>query len=414
MDVSLAVVGAGQRGALYARIAREAGARVVAVAEPDEGARTRFADTYGLAPGMVFDDWRDLLARPKLADAVAICTQDRDHADPAVAAASLGYHLLLEKPMATTPDDAERIVAAIQDAGVISGVCHVLRFTAYTRALRDLLDAGTIGRIVSLQHLEPTGWWHFAHSFVRGNWRSEAETSPMLLQKCIHDLDWMTFIVGEPVVRVSSFGTLLEFRPENAPAGAAARCVDCPVRDACPYDAVRIYQGFLADPAASHDWPLTVLTPDPDAASVDAALRTGRYGECVYAGHNDVVDHQVVSLEFPSGANAGFTAVAFTEMAGRKTRLFGSRGWIEGDGTLLRVHDFVTDSYRVIDTASPGASAADGHGGGDEGLMRAFLAAVEAGDQSLISSDAATSLASLQVVWAAERARHAGTVEVLG
>jgi len=410
MDVSLAIIGAGQRGTIYARIARDLGARIGAVAEPQEGVRTRFATEFGLDDAAVFTDWRDLLARPRLADAVAICTQDRDHADPAVAAAGVGYHILLEKPMATNEADAQRIVAAVQDAGVVFGVCHVLRYTEYTRALVDLLRADAIGRIVSVEHLEPIGWWHFAHSFVRGNWRCEAETSPMLIQKNIHDIDWLGYVVGEPVARVSSFGTLLEFRPVNAPAGAAARCLDCAVRATCPFDAVRIYHGFLSDPEYS-DWPLTVLTPNPTPTSIDDALRNGPYGECVYAGHNDVVDHQVVSLEYASGVTASFTTVAFTEMAGRKTRIFGARGWIEGDGSVLRVHDFTTDDVRTIDTAV-NATPAGGHGGGDEGLMRAFLAAVEAGDPSLVTSDAAASLASLEVVWAAERARHAGTVEV--
>jgi len=332
--------------------------------------------------------------------------------EPTVTAAGLGYDLLIEKPMATDEAGARAIVEAVRGAGVINAVCHVLRYTAYTRALKDLLEAGAIGRVVSVQHLEPVGWWHFAHSFVRGNWRSEEEASPMLVQKSIHDLDWLAYVVGEPVARVSSFGTLLEFRPENAPASSAARCLDCAVRTQCPYDAVRIYQGFL-DGEAYRDWPLTVLTPDQTPASVEAALRTGRYGECVYAGHNDVLDHQIVSLEFGSGAGASFLTVAFTEMANRKTRIFGARGWLEGDGSLITVHDFTTDTYRTVDTNAPGSSAASGHGGGDEGLIRSFLDAVDTRDSSVLTSDVTVSLASLQVAWAAERARHAGTVETL-
>jgi predicted dehydrogenase len=219
--------------------------------------------------------------------------------------------------------------------------------------------------------------------------------------------------MGEPVRRVSSFGSLLEFRPENAPAGATARCLDCPVRQQCPYDAVRLYQG-LADDPAWRDWPLAVLNADPTPARVEQALRDTPYGECVYLGRNDVVDHQVVTLEFASGATADFTTVAFTEMAHRKTRIFGSRGWLEGDGSLIRVHDFVTDTVSTHDTAVGDASAAGGHGGGDEGLVAAFLAAVGQGDQRLVSSDVVTSLESLAVVWAAEQARRTGTVVSLG
>jgi len=357
----------------------------------------------------VFADWRDLLAGDRLADAVAICTQDRDHVEPTVAAAGRGYDILLEKPMATDPAGARRIAEAVGAAGIINAVCHVMRYTAYTQQLRALVQAGAIGRIVSMQHLEPVGWWHFAHSFVRGNWRDSVQASPSLMQKSVHDLDWIGYIMGETVARVSSFGSLIEFRPQNRPAGSAARCLDCAVRDDCPYDAVRLYRGFLADPL-HQDWPLTVLTPEPTMASLDEALRTGPYGECVYAGHNDVVDHQVVSLEFASGANAVFSMMAFTEMANRKTRLFGTRGWLEGDGSVIRLHDFTTDSYRTYDTAAAESSAAGGHGGGDEGLVAAFLTAVERRDQSLVDSDVNASLAALNLVWAAEQARHGGTV----
>jgi predicted dehydrogenase len=234
----------------------------------------------------------------------------------------------------------------------------------------------------------------------------------MLMQKCVHDIDWISYIMGQPVDRVSSFGSLLEFRPENRPARAADRCLDCPVRDRCPYDAVRIYHGFLADPDQG-DWPLTVLTPHPTPASVDQALRHGPYGDCVYLGRNDVVDHQVVSLEFPDGANASFTVAAFTTMANRQTRIFGTRGSLEGDGSVITVHDFVTGARTVYDTLAPGGSAADGHGGGDEGVVAAFVEAVRARDQSLVDSDVAASLQSLQVVWAAEQARREGTVVTL-
>jgi len=396
----------------YARIARDLGASVVAVADPDRAARARCAQEFGIPDDRTFDDWQGLMGVPRLADAVAVCTQDRDHVGPTVAAAALGYHILLEKPMATDRAGAQAIVDAVAEAGVVSAVCHVLRFTAYTRLVKRLLAEGAVGRVVAVQHLEPVGWWHFAHSFVRGNWRSEAETSPMLLQKAVHDLDWVAHIVGEPVCRVSSFGALTEFRPENRPAGAADRCLDCHMSDQCPYDAGRTYQGFLRS-GDYRDWPLTVLTPRPDEASIDQALRGGRYGRCVYAGDNDVVDHQVVSLEFPSGANASLMVVAFTEMANRKTRIFGSHGWLEGDGAHVRVHDFTSDTYTDHDADASDSHAGAGHGGGDEGLVRAFLKAVGQRDPSLVSSDVQASLASLEVAWAAEQARRDGSVVTL-
>jgi predicted dehydrogenase len=290
----------------------------------------------------------------------------------------------------------------------------VLRYTPYTRTLRRLLETGTVGRLVSVQHLEPVGWWHHAHSFVRGNWRRQDTSAPMLLTKSCHDIDWLIHLFGELPDRVASFGGLTHFRAEDRPEGAADRCLDCPLEPRCPYSAKRLYLGCLGDPDQEF-WPLSAVTEEHTERAVLDALRTGPYGRCVYAGDNDVVDHQVVNMEFPSGATCSFTMSAFTPMEHRRTRLMGTHGFIDGDGHTLRVVDFRTGEERTVDAdedggATAGPSAGDGHGGGDEALTEAFLTAVSTGDASTLRSDAAESLATHRVVWAAERARVTGTV----
>jgi predicted dehydrogenase len=330
------------------------------------------------------------------------------HRDPAVRLAGLGYHILLEKPMAPTEPEAAEIAAAAARAGVIFAVCHVLRYTPYTRMVKRLVAEGRIGQLVSVQHLEPVGWWHHAHSFVRGSWRREDVSGPMLLTKSCHDIDWLVHVVGAVPTRVSSFGSLTHFRAAERPPGAADRCLDCPLETTCPYSAKRLYLDCLAD-SDRHFWPLGAVTSEFTEAAVLAALRTGPYGRCVYASDNDVVDHQVVNLEFPDGATGTFTMSAFTPMEHRQTRLMGTHGYLEGNGRTVRYVDFRTGREETFDSAAEGGpSAAGGHGGGDEGLTAAFLAAVAAGDPSLLSSDAAESLATHRVVWAAERSRHSG------
>ncbi|NRQ40631.1 Gfo/Idh/MocA family oxidoreductase [Nonomuraea sp. NN258] len=403
--VTLAVAGAGSRGTSYARHAVESGrATVVAVADPLPGRRAGFPGAEQYA------DWRELAALPRRADAVIIATQDRDHVEPAVRFAELGYHILLEKPMAVAEDDCRAIVAAADRSGSVFAVCHVLRYTPYTRTLKSLLDAGRIGEIVSVQHLEPVGWWHQAHSYVRGNWRRTDESTFMLLAKSCHDLDWLVHVTGRQVRRVSSFGGRKHFRPENRPDGAAERCLDCAVEAGCPYSAKRIYLPL----AGREAWPLSVITDDVSEAGVLAALRTGPYGRCVYACDNDVVDHQVVNLEFDDGATASFTMTGFTPSAHRQTRIFGTHGSIEGDGDRLIVHDFVTREIETVDTRPTGDSTAGGgHGGGDAGLVRAFLDAVATGDRAPILSSPGESLHSHLIAWAAERSRLTGEVITL-
>lgn len=407
--VRLVVVGAGNRGRTYADYAASTGrAVVVAVAEPDP---ERAAAAGARHPGAeVVDDWRPLVARERFADAVVVATQDAHHVEPAVAFAGLGYHVLLEKPIATTEDDVHRVIDAVERAGVMLAVCHVLRYTPYTQAVRDVVDSGAIGEVVTVEHLEPVGWWHQAHSYVRGNWRREDEATPMILAKSSHDLDWLAYVVDRPVRKVSSFGGLKHFRPEARPEGAADRCVDCPLSPTCPYSATRLYLDCLGDPVRER-WPLGVVTSARTEEGVLDALRTGPYGRCVYASDNDVVDHQVVNLEYEGGATASFTMTAFSEYAQRRTRIFGTHGQLEGDGVTLTLTDFRTGLRTSHDVGLTGADAGTGHGGGDERLVDAFLDALVTGDRSHILSDPRSSLESHVVAWAAERSRRESTVE---
>jgi len=412
--VSMVVIGAGQRGTGYARWARRHPDRavVVGVAEPREARRTRLAAEHGIAAQNVAADWRQLAGRGRLADAVLICTQDRMHAGPAEAFAALGYHILLEKPMA--PDEAacRRIVAAVEEAGVMLAVGHVMRYTSYTRAVKQVVEGGQLGDIMSVQHLEPLGFWHQAHSYVRGNWRRADLAASMLMAKSCHDLDWLACILGRVPLRVASFGSLTHFTAANRPAGAADRCVACSVEASCPYSAPRLYRGLLD--RGEYRWPLSAVIEDFSPGALDEALRDGPYGRCVYACDNDVVDHQVVALEFPRATTATFTMTAFSKAADRHTRLFGTRGELIGDGQTIRVYDFLTRAERLITPPAAGAmTAADGHGGGDAGLMDAFTAAVATGNRELISSGPRESLASHLAVFAAERARLNGTVETI-
>jgi predicted dehydrogenase len=412
--VTLAVVGAGNRGRAHGgwALTQPDRAQVVAVAEPRAVHRGRFASRHGIPVGAAFTSWQELAARGRLADAVLICTQDAAHAEPAVVFAELGYHVLLEKPMATTEADCRRIVDAVERAGVAFAVCHVLRYTPYTALVKQVVDGGRIGDVMSVQHLEPVGFSHHAHSYVRGAWRRQGAAAFMLLAKSCHDLDWLRYVVGRPIRRVASFGGLTHFRPENRPAGAADRCLDCAVEPTCPYSAVRFYSRFLE---RGDDWPLDAVIDRYTEADLLAALRQGPYGRCVYACDNDVVDHQVVAMEFDGGPTGTFVMTAFNAGGHRRTRLFGTRGELEGDGETVRVYDFLTGTDEVLAARSPGdATAGGGHGGGDWGLMDAFVRAVATGDRSHILTGPRASLEAHLAVFAAERARREGVVVTVG
>jgi predicted dehydrogenase len=409
---SLVVVGAGQRGLRYAHLAMAQGARIVAVADPVAERRHRLGQAAGVPERQCVADWSDIVALDRIADAAVVATPDHLHVGPAVALLELGYDVLLEKPMAQHEEDARRIVAAADASGSHLVVAHVLRYAPVTRAVEALLGDDGIGDIVSLQHLEPVGDWHFTHSYVRGNWRSEAASGPVLLTKSCHDIDWLSHIVGSPAVRISSFGGRYEFRPERAPAGAGARCPDCAIEPDCAFSARRLYLSALDQPEP-WTWPLTVVTDVHTREALEAALRDGPYGRCVYAGENDVLDHQAVTIEYESGAVASFLLSAFTPRAGRKTRIGGTRGHLDIVGNAVELYRFIDGSTTFVEMpglARPGAEPAHDHDSADEALLQAFVAALRSGQWSALRTDAHESLRTHRLVWAAEAARHSGQV----
>lgn len=408
-QVSVVIVGGGARGAGYSQYIKEhpEQATLVGVVEPRDFHRNQIAADGQIPAENVLTDWRQLADRPRLADAAIISTPDALHVEPTVALAAKGYHILLEKPMAPTEPDCFRVHAAIKQAGVLLAVAHVLRYADYTVKLKSLLDAGLIGRLVDVQHLEPVGYWHQAHSFVRGNFGNSKTSSPMLLAKSCHDVDWLLHVMGSPCRRVSSFGSLTHFRRDCKPAhaGDATRCTACAYEPQCPYSAIKIYLQRIKN--GYRGWPVDMVSPEQTEESMRLALERGPYGRCVYECDNDVVDHQVVNMEFDGGLTAAFTMTAFCAGGGRKTRLFGTRGelFIDG-GDQIEHYDFLTDQRTTIDARPAGGA----HGGGDHGLMEAFLTAVATGDASRILTGPDETLESHRMVFAAERSRNEGRV----
>ena len=412
--VELLIIGAGDRGQTYGQyaLAHSERACVVGLAEPRAHYREKLARQHQIAPENAFADWREAVERTKFADAVIIATQDAQHRQPAIAFAHKGYDILLEKPMAPDVESCHSIVAAVQASNVIFGVCHVLRYTPYTQKLKALLDSGLIGAIVSIQHLEPVGYWRYAHSFTRGNWRNEAESSFMLLTKSCHDIDWLRYIVGQPCIQVSSFGSLKQFRKEAKPAsaGEATRCLDCTYEEQCAFSARRFYLKYLQE--KKFHWPLDIITTNLTQEGILEALRNGPYGCCVYECDNDVVDHQVVNLLYENGVTAVFTMVAQSEPRERETIIFGTGGELRGNGYEIVHYDFRSEQkttyepYKTPEVEAEMQNEWNGHSGGDFSIMDHFTAAVAHRDPGRILSGPQETLESHLTVFAAEQARR--------
>lgn len=379
---------------------------MVGVAEPNQIRRERLVRAYDLNEDNIFTDWRDAAKREKFADFVIIATVDQDHKEPAVAFARLGYHILLEKPMAVTEKDCREIVDVCKEHNVKLAVCHVLRYSAWVNKIKDIITSGQIGDVVSIRHTEPVGFWHFAHSYVRGNWRKEETSSFSLLAKSCHDLDLINYwMLPKKCVSVSSFGKLSHFTKKDKPVGAGSRCLDCSVESTCPYSAKKIYLRRVKE--GHTGWPVCVVSDVPDIENVTEALRTGPYGKCVYDTDNDVVSHQVVNFQFEDGATVCFNMVAFTKrVCAREVKIYGTKGEIafEAGWKDVQVFDFLTEQTTYHNVTSGHPNVMGGHGGADFYLMQAFINTLR-GKGDMVVTGPEETLNSHLLVFAAEKAR---------
>ena len=453
----LLIIGAGSRGNAYARAVTEStNGVVVSVAEPIQSKRTLLGQKYIWPTGVreedqEFDTWKDYVRYEEVRrsrehagekvlpgfDGVFVCVQDALHLEVITELAPLGLHIMSEKPLATNLSDCLKIYRTLQPQGsespqALFSIGHVLRYSPHNMLLRKmLLEDKVIGDIISIEHTEPVGWWHFAHSYVRGFWRKESIAAPSLLTKSCHDIDFLLWLLCSPgdgekaqphlPSTVSSSGSLAHFRKSRKPklAGNATNCLSCAAEMECKYSAKSIYlDKGLAQGAVG--WPVDIVAPEieecltkngreaaasmllnklsedyDEATSQPEVDQRPWFGRCVYEADNDVCDDQVVTITWddepspihgfhsassgsirPKGAKTAlFHMIAFTEkQCERRGRVYGTSGEIEYDSKTIKVHDFENGSYMIHDAPQPGG----GHGGGDDGLTRQYVSAIDA------------------------------------
>lgn len=401
MTHDMVMVGAGNRGyRAYGPFALHHPelVRFVAVADPDVERRERFAAAHGIPPERRFASWEDVAARPGLASTAVNTTMDRLHYRSTVALLEAGYDMLLEKPIATMAWECADLVARARKLGRRLEVCHVMRYAPFFRKLRDLVVSGALGDIVSMDWRENLAYWHYAYAYIRGRWANSDRSAPMILAKCCHDLDQILWILDRAPRRLTSFGALRHFQPSAAPPGVPERCTDgCPIEAECPYFAPRFYLGPNASPTS-----LDSISLDHSPEAILEALRRGPYGRCVYRSDNNVVENQAVMLEFDDGLVATLTMQGASHVPGRTVRIDGTRATLLASqpDNEITLAEHGADSITVFHPERPRS----GHGGGDEGVMAAFVESLERGPGSM--DDAlATGLQAHLLAFAAEVSR---------
>lgn len=404
--VTFAIAGMGNRGSRYAlkQLEFPDDMLVTAIADPKDICLEAANEYLHLPEDRRFHSVDEMLAADKLADVMIIATQDAQHKAHAIAALRKGYDLVLEKPIANHLEDCEEIAAEAEKLGRRVLVCHVLRYTPFYREVKNQIMSGALGKVESVEAIEGVGYYHIAHSYVRGNWHKEADSSPMIVAKCCHDMDLLLWLTDKKCLKLNSFGSLDHFKAENCPEGATERCTDgCPHYDTCPFCAPKFYLSRLPG------WPTHILNPNPTEENIMESLRTTNYGRCVYKMDNDVVDHQTVNLLLEDGVTASFQMIGFTAKQDRRIRIMGTEGELWGDFRSNQIHvQRFNEEEQVIDVSGR-AKSFSGHGGGDSSLIKDAIRYFrnEEFDRTSIT-ELTPSVESHRVAFAAERSRVAG------
>lgn len=413
--IKVAIIGAGARGRFsYAAYAKKNPKKmvVVAVAEIREEILQSFAKEYNIPKERCFNSAEEFFKQPKICDAVFICTLDKDHHDHTIKAFEHGYNIILEKPMASTMDDCIDIVNKAKEINSVNTVCHVLRYTPFYQKIKEILSEKKVGEPVTLSQFENVGYWHMAHSFVRGNWNNSEESCPMILAKCCHDLDIIHWILGKQCISLSSYGSNRYFNFQCAPEGVSDYCLDgkCKVKDECPYDAEKIYINNEVTGIANGNiyWPNNVVTQELTEVGMYKALRTGKYGKCVFRCNNNVVDNQVVNMRFEDGIVATLTMCAFTKDIGREIKILCTKAEITGDMEKNAITiKYFNGENQFIDITKF-TKDLTGHGGGEDKMLNQFFDNINNKYASSTLTNMQTSLHSHIMAFAAEESRING------
>lgn len=355
-----------------------------------------------------FTDDKEFFAAGKLADLCVISTLDEQHADQAEAALKCGYDLLLEKPIACSEADCERIYRTATELNRKVTVCHVLRYAPFFAAIKHEIESGAYGKIQTITLTENVGWWHQAHSYVRGNWHNTKKTSPMIIAKCCHDLDLLNWFMGCDPSSVTSMGSLDYFTRKNAPENSGDNCYDCPVAKDCLYNCEFIYWDLQLKKGNSA-WPVDVILfgKDPTHENLTAALKASPYCKCVFKNDNDAVDHQVVNVLYENDATAQLTMTAFSEKGGRDIYLHCEKGEIYGQMSDNIIHcTLFGKSSKQIDINKESDNNF-GHGGGDIRMIHNIVDGYE-NRRTYDISTLSQSMSSHMLGFASERSRVNG------
>lgn len=342
----VAFIGTGGRSVPYAQeYVRCDDIEIVALADPVPSNRASMIEKSGITGEVAqYDDWHDLLANHSRLDGVVIGSPNFAHADQAVACLERSIPIALEKPVAHTKEDCERILDAERANDGRTLIGFVLRSAPFYRKAYELVRSGAIGGIVSIEAHELVRWLVSA-LFMRSDWRNRIITSGgSMLEKCCHDMDILNWMMDCRPVSLNSYGGQRIFNPNPA---LPDFCKDCGEGEHCPYYSVPEHSS------------------GEDRGEQTLYEFARNQGRCVYNSYSDVADVQCVNIEYESGAVATFlmNLHAGGSRGSRNISIIGQKGCVWGDIDTLKIHCY--ENWSDKETEYGTETDGSGHGGGD-------------------------------------------------
>lgn len=413
--ITAIVLGAGHRAMVYAdySLKHPDELKIVGVADPDEYRRKMVCEKFGFPVENCFVDAEALSKVPKFADAVINGTMDEQHVETSLPLLKMGYDMLLEKPFCVNKAEMKELLDVVNEHKNKVMICHVLRYSPFYLKFKEKIQSGELGDIINIQTIENVSYHHIATSFVRGKWgNSEKCHTSMLLAKCCHDMDIMMWLMSplKPLT-VSSVGSRMQFRKENAPKNSGTYCLkDCPLVETCQYSAKKIYLDHLGS-WEFYVWKELESVENPTMEQRIELLKHSDYGRCIYKCDNDVVDHQSVLINFSNGATGTHNMIGGAAAPLRVLKVTGTKGEIYGEfeSNVIKFTkiDPNNENMYVEERLDIKGFDLDGHGGGDDNLTADFIKFVAGEEVSVSCTSIYDSIAGHNIIFLADESREA-------
>lgn len=389
--IKLAIIGAGVRGRYtYGEFIKNNNdiCEVVQVVETKIGRRKKFKEIFNLSEDRVFGNIKDFFEKEKIADAVIVCSDDNTHFSIATTALDKGYDVLVEGPVANNLDKLFHLKDVCENnKNRIFMASMPYRYSNVFLKLREIIESNEIGNLININYNSYIGYEKFVHNFVRGNWRLDNDTAPLLLTNSCYDLDMLEFLTNSKCEKISAFGRLNHFTRENLQLNMSQLCTRCSKDKECPYCAEKIY---LSNEEISRG-----VHINPTKENLKDILKEGQYGQCVYSCDNNVSDNLISVLKFKNNITATLNITAFTKEKDRNIRLMFTHGEVYTSlkENTIYIKKFIDDKDIVIKLEKDNS---------DEKMIKDFISEIKNRNLNNLNSSVFSTISSHATAFAGE------------